>query len=106
MVRGRGLELSGKLGAATRRQLVRVQFELETRSASRAQYLAARGHAVHAGFAEDVREYRETLPRDARDHLVNDDVDVLAAPRCRVAIFDWNLVRAEKRRDQAHWKLL
>ena len=78
-------------------ELVGVQTRLQARALARHQDRPRLVRREHARFAEDVAPLREAARRYCGNHLLDDQLDVVAAPR---AVLRRDLVGAQKRRHQ------
>src|SRR4051794_35411222 len=99
-------DLRRELCTAARGQFVRVRLDQETMRASSKKDSPTLGDAVDARLAEDIGKTRETIGRNARQHLADEQIDVRLARCGSLAVLERNLVRAEKRRHDAHRQLV
>ena len=98
MVGGDGTEFGGEQGAVIGAELVGVQTQAEAQSFRGVQDGARLVQGKHVRFAEDVAVFGEVIPGDPREHLVDDEIDIVVDA---AAILVGDLVSAEERRDAA-----
>ena len=94
VIRRSRADLRGDARAAGRAELVGVDAQLHPGAPRRLQDRAALLRREDAGLAEHVAPLGEPLARDGGDHLVDDEVDVVAAA---IAVLDRHLVRGRPR---------
>ena len=72
MVRRRRAQLRRQLGAAAGAELISVKLQSQPVRVRRLQDSPAFRNSVYALLAENIRETRQSLIGDARDHLPNE----------------------------------
>ena len=101
MIAGRGAQLGSKVTRPERAELVGVHSQAEPVGFRRGQDTPCLVEIEDLALAEDVAELGEILRGYARDHLIDDQVDVVIGPSGK---FFGDLMGAEKCRHDAEWR--
>jgi hypothetical protein len=100
VVGGARAHLRGNPRAAAQRELVGVNPGLEAMAETGFENGARVVRRKHTLLAKHIAPFRQPLLRNRRDHLVDQDLDVLGAA---AAVFNRHFVRAHKGRREIDW---